>query len=269
MARQASARNKKIRLPTELEDGWENAVIVACQRCLGNIPVPHPDPVAHTNAVPPAGSPPEAAGIQGNESALDLNVPHSNPVPTPEPVTPISGDAPAMESNLQGLHRYPEPPPLESAEKITPAAVPRVSLFAPSLPSSPRLPTAESPKLANGATVSDEDEADLPSASESEDRNAEKRPGPLTKSQLQELRDLHNEWTKTITRKAEEYNVSRLTITTNMGIDNREKRKMSLWNKWQALYWHNADIRSSDDGEMEVEIDCREEEHGEKVKARG
>jgi hypothetical protein len=123
VARQASARNKKIRLPTELEDGWENAVIVACQRCLGNIPVPHPDPVAHTNSVPPDGSPPEAAGIQGNESVLDLNVPHSNPVPTPEPVTPISGDAPAMESNLQGLHRYPEPPPLESAEKITPAAV--------------------------------------------------------------------------------------------------------------------------------------------------
>ncbi|KIJ24540.1 hypothetical protein M422DRAFT_274646 [Sphaerobolus stellatus SS14] len=95
------------------------------------------------------------------------------------------------------------------------------------------------------------------------------RPGTLTQEQLQLLRDKMMELERWILEMANLWNVSPITITTNMGIDNRERRATNFWNVFQAVFWHRvieANEALAVDGEDPPKLDteevhrkCREE----------
>jgi len=55
------------------------------------------------------------------------------------------------------------------------------------------------------------------------------------------LGDKHNEIQEWIALTSKEWNVSPLTITTNMGMDTRESRAACFWNKYQSVFWSNKD----------------------------
>ncbi|KIJ31083.1 hypothetical protein M422DRAFT_53511 [Sphaerobolus stellatus SS14] len=79
------------------------------------------------------------------------------------------------------------------------------------------------------------------------------RPGALTTEQLGILRDKNAELECWVMKQATKWNVSTLTIITNMGLDNCEKRALNIWNIFQAVFWHHA-------------IEQYDKEHGEVVK---
>ncbi|KIJ39758.1 hypothetical protein M422DRAFT_257351 [Sphaerobolus stellatus SS14] len=64
------------------------------------------------------------------------------------------------------------------------------------------------------------------------------RPGPLSQEKLQYLRDKAVEIDKWIEDIARSWGVSTVTITTNMGLDNPQRRGYNFWNIFQSIYWH-------------------------------
>ncbi|KIJ37883.1 hypothetical protein M422DRAFT_259496 [Sphaerobolus stellatus SS14] len=85
----------------------------------------------------------------------------------------------------------------------------------------------------------------------------EARPGSLMRAQLQVLRNKNSELEQWVTEKGREWNVSNLTITTNMGLDNRERRAINFWNIFQMVFWNQAieehEPKQPEGGE---ELDC-------------
>jgi len=63
------------------------------------------------------------------------------------------------------------------------------------------------------------------------------RPGTLTKVQLKELNVKQAEIDQYVRAKVLDWGVSAATICGNMGMDNRERRATSFWNKFQAVFW--------------------------------
>ncbi|KIJ39626.1 hypothetical protein M422DRAFT_257456 [Sphaerobolus stellatus SS14] len=87
------------------------------------------------------------------------------------------------------------------------------------------------------------------------------RPGPLSQEQLQELHDKMAEINAWILEKSSSWDVSTVTITTNMGIDNRERRARNFWNAFQTVFWDreiHANDALAEEGQELPEIDAEE-----------
>ncbi|KIJ37662.1 hypothetical protein M422DRAFT_259760 [Sphaerobolus stellatus SS14] len=90
--------------------------------------------------------------------------------------------------------------------------------------------------------------SDAESGDETPDKPS--RPGALSKDQLTELRDKGLELEAWIEAKAREFGITPLTIYINMGLDDREKRVTSFWNKFQNVFWnrvHEPDLLKDSD----------------------
>ncbi|KIJ28459.1 hypothetical protein M422DRAFT_270233 [Sphaerobolus stellatus SS14] len=88
------------------------------------------------------------------------------------------------------------------------------------------------------------------------------RPGTLTKGQLGILRDQQAIWDTWILDTARAWKVNPITITTNMGVDHREQRTTSFWNKFQAVFWNGI-------GDADWDEIKREEGVKKKLKGKG
>ncbi|KIJ39772.1 hypothetical protein M422DRAFT_257366 [Sphaerobolus stellatus SS14] len=67
-----------------------------------------------------------------------------------------------------------------------------------------------------------------------------KRPGALTKEQLQTLRKKSEELDRYIEEMAQKFRVNAATITANMGLDNPQRRVLNFWNVFQSVFWRRV-----------------------------
>ncbi|KIJ36006.1 hypothetical protein M422DRAFT_51223 [Sphaerobolus stellatus SS14] len=222
-------RQRKQRQPTDIDETFTNAIVKECRRLLAE---PMPDHVM-TNT-----------GVITDTDGIPLPV----IMVTSQPG--IRSDTDGANDNLIiSLKRSVSPPialhhqdanTSPNEELGDPSHQPRVATSPPapaSLPPAEHNPEAQS-ATASTATAVGIDNGDK--GKRRERKEDEPRPGALTKEQLRLLRDKNSELEKWIADKAREWNVSNLTIISNMGIDNRERRARNFWNIFQTVFWSNV-----------------------------
>jgi hypothetical protein len=85
-----------------------------------------------------------------------------------------------------------------------------------------------------------------------------RRPGALSHAQLEILQAKAEEIRNWITETAKAFHVSRATISVNMGLDRRERRATSFWNKFQTVHYarlaESLALKQTENGDEAMEL---------------
>ncbi|KIJ32567.1 hypothetical protein M422DRAFT_265584 [Sphaerobolus stellatus SS14] len=249
--RQDQAHQKKTKVPSRLVGTWMNPVVMACQARLAflqaaanadntandaaSIP-PMSPPIAATPTVAPVAAPatvatpatiPSTATSQTAGPTIVLaattNILTSTPVPTSALAAAIiPTDPTASHASTAPLSALPAA--IQATDEMKAEGAGDMKLFS---------------ELPHGASVPGLEDDNAAEADPSAPHPA-CRPGALTKEQLRMLRDKHTELDAWVESRARDWRVTPITIYVNMGLDNREKRATSFWNKFQSVFWHHV-----------------------------
>jgi len=214
---QDTAHDRKQRQPKLLDPDFTNAVIDACRVKLRGLE----ESGQEKDPAPPL-SPPPASGATTplNDDLL--------PSIIVKPKFPLFLEGGSLESSHSNVNQHActlpsKPHSISRSFSPSPAPnppTPKSNLFAPN--------SLAAESISDLDVTKRQPPQDLP------------RPGPLNRDQLREIKlqlEMLEQWMMV---KAEEWNVSLVTITTNMGLDNRESHAPNFWNIFQSVFWEHA-----------------------------
>ncbi|KIJ30562.1 hypothetical protein M422DRAFT_267906 [Sphaerobolus stellatus SS14] len=263
-------RAKRKTLPRKLPEDWTSPHVIKLEAQIKKLEQ-MPGVQDHNNSdddrTEPQGCSFETASMMTDGTASQLPAIMTSPKPISKRTSTSSAKANSPPVALGDLPSLPSPAPnipylddnddlAPSSYKLNepvivlklteqhPAQVPAAAdvMQSPSLP----LPSPVSPTDPAAAAGDNNDDDTVDSA---------KRPGNLSKEQLHILRDQQALWDKWINDRAREWKVKPITITANMGVDHREQRTTSFWNKFQAVFWD--EVGEEDWAQIRAEVEGR------------
>ncbi|KIJ48097.1 hypothetical protein M422DRAFT_248267 [Sphaerobolus stellatus SS14] len=259
LARRVSkAKKKHATRPDTVEDDYVNPTIEACHHRLQELNAAAAAESASSAGTSYSATPGENLHTITAKRHKDIpaeNASNFQPdVEYPKDDTFAKDDAPALDHTLS-LAGGPEPIFLPSPTRSpspTHSPTPTIAEHTPGAPHS----AVGLFDIVNDAPTTDINIGDdaatgqIPQATKCKGPH----PGPLSQEQLRELRDKTAELHAWILERSTAWNISTVTITMNMGIDNRERRAQNFWNAFQSVFWDH-EIRTNEalTGEVDAE----------------